>query len=55
MLGQRLEALLDIGELPDLKALREEFAPRQTALPAVWVEIPPVRSYDALLGVAVPA
>ncbi len=55
VLGQRLEALLDIGELPDLKALREEFAPRQTALPAVWVEIPPVRSYDALLGAAVPA
>ena len=55
VLGQRLEALLDIGELPDLKALREEFAPRQTALPAVWVEIPPVRSYDALLSAAVPA
>lgn len=55
VLAQRLEALLERGELPDLNMLREEFAPRTTALPAVCVQIPPVRSYDALLGAAVPA
>jgi hypothetical protein len=55
VLAQRLEALLGSGQLPDVKALREEFAPRQTELPTVRVEIPPVRSYDALLDEAVPA
>lgn len=55
LLAQRLEALLGSGQLPDLKALREEFAPRQSELPTVRVEIPPVRSYDGLLDQAVPA
>jgi len=55
VLAQRLETLLGAGELPDLNTLREEFAPRQNELPAVCVEMPPVRSYDALLGAAVPA
>jgi hypothetical protein len=45
----RLEALLAATELPDLDALREEFAPRQADCPVVNVEIPPVSSYDALL------
>ena len=37
------------GELPDVKRLREEFAPRKTAVPQVTVEIPAPGSYDALL------
>jgi hypothetical protein len=41
--------------LPDLKALREEFAPRQVDCPVVNVEIPPVSSYDDLLGKEVAA
>ena len=38
-----------IGELPDVKRLREEFAPRKAAVPTVTVEIPPASRYDALL------
>ena len=49
LLAQRLDALLQAGELPDLKRLREEFAPRTAELPQVTVEIPPARKYDALL------
>jgi hypothetical protein len=37
------------GELPDVKRLREEFAPRKTEVPQVTVEIPPASRYDALL------
>lgn len=49
VLAQRLETLLAIGELPDVKRLREEFAPRKPELPTVTVEIPPASRYDALL------
>ena len=49
VLAERLDALLLAGELPDLKRLREEFAPRQVALPQVTVLIPPASCYDALL------
>lgn len=49
LLAQRLDTLLAIGELPDVKRLREEFAPRRTAVPQVTVEIPPASRYDALL------
>jgi len=49
VLGERLEVLLAVGELPDVKRLREEFAPCQAALPQVTVEIPPASRYDALL------
>ena len=41
--------LLAIGELPDVKRLCEEFAPRVSAVPQVTVEIPPASRYDALL------
>lgn len=34
---------------PNLKRLREEFAPREAALPQVTVEIPAASVYDALL------
>jgi hypothetical protein len=49
VLAQRLDTLLAIGELPDVKRLREEFAPRTTEVPQVTVEIPPASRYDALL------
>ena len=49
VLAQRLEALLEAGALPDVKRLREEFAPRKAELPQVTVEIPPASIYDALL------
>ena len=49
VLAERLDALLLIGELPNLKQLREEFAPRKAELPQVTVEIPLVSTYDALL------
>jgi hypothetical protein len=48
-LAHRLDALLVAGELPDVKRLREEFAPRKTELPKVTVEIAPASRYDALL------
>jgi hypothetical protein len=50
MLAERLEALLSAAELPDVKRLREEFAPHETKVPQVTVEIPPVSRYDELLS-----
>ena len=56
VLAKRLEALSVAGELPNLRELREEFAPRQAELPRVAVHIPAASSYDALLlSEAVPA
>jgi len=49
VLGQRLDALRLAGELPDVKRLREEFAPRTTEVPQITIEIPPASRYDALL------
>jgi hypothetical protein len=49
VLAERLEALLAAGELPDLKLLRDEFAPRQALCPEVMVDMPPVAIYDELL------
>ncbi len=49
VLAQRLDALLVAGELPDVKRLREEFAPHKAELPQVTVEIPSTSVYDALL------
>src|ERR1700686_1909718 len=39
VLAQRLEALSVAGELPNLRRLREEFAPRQAELPRIAVNI----------------
>jgi hypothetical protein len=49
VLGERLEALLVAGELPDVKTLREEFVPRKAELPQITVVIPATSVYDALL------
>ena len=46
VLAERLDALLAAGELPDVKRLREEFAPRTAE---VTVEMPLSSVYDALL------
>ena len=49
VLAQRLDALLAAGLLPDVKQLREQFAPRKAELPEVTVDIPAASRYDALL------
>jgi len=49
VLAQRLDALLAAGVLPDVKQLREEFAPCKTVLPDITVDIPAASHYDALL------
>ena len=49
VLAERLEALLVAGELPDVKGLREEFAPRKPELPQITVVMPAASVYDALL------
>ena len=48
-LAQRLDVLLELGELPDLEALFAQFAPRQAECPIVLVEMPDASIYDALL------
>ncbi|MGF6918801.1 hypothetical protein OKW28_002974 [Paraburkholderia sp. 40] len=50
VLAERLEALLIAGELPDLKQLQHEFAPRQAQCPDVAVDMPPAALYDTLIG-----
>jgi hypothetical protein len=49
VLAERLDVLLVKSELPDIKMLREEFAPRRSSVPQLTVEIPPASVYDALL------
>jgi hypothetical protein len=49
VLAQRLDALRVAGELPDVKRLREEFAPRKAEVPQITVQIPAPSIYDALL------
>lgn len=49
VLARQLDALLEVGKLPDLKALREQYAPRETLCPEVEVQMPPVAVYDELL------
>ena len=49
LLADRLDALRLAGELPDVKRLREEFAPREALMPQITVVLPSVARYDALL------
>ena len=51
-LAQVLAALQAQGELPDIDALRDRFAPRQPAMPVVAVELPATAVYDELLEAA---
>lgn len=49
VLAARLDELLAAGDLPDVKHLREEFAPRKADLPQITVQMPAPSRYDALL------
>jgi hypothetical protein len=49
-LATLLAADLAAGQLPDLAALRERFAPDAAALPAVTVHLTPLVAYEALVG-----
>lgn len=40
VLADRLDALRLAGELPDVKRLREEFAPRKALMPQITVVLP---------------
>lgn len=51
-LAQVLDDLLQAGTLPELAGLEERFAPIQTPLPTVRVELPSLADYDCLIEVA---
>ena len=46
---------LDAGRLPDLKRLRERFAPDAASIPEVVVELASLSIYDELVSVITPA
>ncbi len=49
-LAERLDTILDAGQLPDLAAMKAEFAPKTAALTAdVTIPPPDIAGYDALL------
>lgn len=48
-LGSALSDALDAGEAPDLKRLRERFAPDPARLPEVTVRLAPLSDYEALI------
>jgi IstB-like ATP binding protein len=55
-LAERLDGLLETGALPDLEALRAEFAPpAPVSVVDVAVPLPDPAAYDALLAAAPPA
>ena len=45
-----LEALIDLGALPDLAAIETMLVPPRTAVPTVSVMLPELAVYDAMLG-----
>ena len=45
-----LSALHERGELPEIEALRERFAPRPALMPTVQVMLPTLAVYDVLIG-----
>ena len=49
-LAETLTSLLTAGLLPDMVALRRQFAPDPAALPVVTVELVPLAVYDVLLS-----
>jgi hypothetical protein len=51
-LGIELAALLARGELPDIDALKDRFAPRPAEMPEVVVVLPSAAVYDDLLEAA---
>ncbi len=50
-LAQVLGDLLQAGSLPELVGLEEKFAPKQTPVPDVKVELPALAAYDSLIEV----
>ncbi|HEY4547309.1 MAG TPA: IS21 family transposase [Pedomonas sp.] len=48
-LAERLGALLDAGQLPDIVALRTAFAPDPARLPSVSVRLASLQGYEALI------
>jgi hypothetical protein len=51
-LAIELEQLYASNELPDLEALTQQLAPRQSEIPTVAVLLPELTSYDVLIEVA---
>lgn len=51
-LANVLGDLLQAGTLPELAGLEEKFAAKETPVPDVKVELPPLASYDRLIEVA---
>jgi hypothetical protein len=51
-LADELEQLLEMGQMPELRALTELVAPRRGELPEVAVQLPQLAGYDALLEAA---
>lgn len=51
-LADELEQLLELGQLPDLRALSELLAPPRRELPEVAVQLPALAGYDELIEVA---
>jgi transposase InsO family protein len=51
-LAQVLSDLYQTGTLPELAGLEEKFAPKDTPVPDVKVELPTLASYDKLIEVA---
>ncbi len=49
-LADELEQLIELDQLPDLLALEALLAPPRAEVPAVAVELPPLHSYDELIG-----
>jgi hypothetical protein len=47
-LAKRLAEIAERDELPEIEQLRQQFAPRDAALPEVTVLMPSLALYDAL-------
>jgi hypothetical protein len=52
-LGARLASLLAAGVVPDLDALKGEFAPPPPAAPTIAIPLPEIASYDRLLSTTI--
>ena len=51
-LGDQLEQLIELDQLPDLLALTQLLAPPKTAVPDVVVLLPALADYDQLIEVS---
>lgn len=53
-LADAIEAVLDVGELPQLDRMRERFKPDRAAIPDVAVVLTPLSAYDELAVIHAP-